>query len=328
MSAWPTASSKCSTALGAPALSGECGGEPASALRGDGSRPRRARSAAGSRGRAQGTGASAPAPTISSRLRVWRSEVAGGERRSGGGAPQRQPRAVERRQRRAGDARLQRIKPMHRRQAARAIAGKDIDDLGADEILRAAETRPGRHQEHRRRRFARPLDCMVSCARARGSRRERPRRARRSAKGNPARRRCRRRRNGAWRLAAPLSAAARRADGRGVASASARQRSASARLRRSPRRCLPCASQAAAPPASTPTIPARISTMNSGASSAKAGTSPEGKGSNETVTNCRLAKANSSNRIAIGAMMMNLRKRSHGAIRRVASGASSPAAWR
>ncbi len=70
-------------------------------------------------------------------LRVGAREMARRQRRGGGGAPQRQPRSVHGGERRAGDAGLQDVEAEHGRQAARRIAGKDVDDLHAEKIAGA-----------------------------------------------------------------------------------------------------------------------------------------------------------------------------------------------
>ena len=73
-------------------------------------------------------------------LGVGAREIARRQSRGGGGAPDRQPRSVEGGDRRAGDARLQHVEALHRRQAARAVAGKDVDDLGAEEVVGRTRT--------------------------------------------------------------------------------------------------------------------------------------------------------------------------------------------
>jgi len=58
-------------------------------------------------------------------------EKGGGQHRGGGGPPVGQGAAVEQRQRRAGHGVREQILRMHRRQAPRRVAGRDMDDLHA-----------------------------------------------------------------------------------------------------------------------------------------------------------------------------------------------------
>ena len=211
-------------------------------------------------------------------LGVSAHKEACGKRRSRSGAPVRQPRPVERRQGLACPAGLKNVDARDRRQPARAVAGKDVDDLHAEiEAGARGALGPGGHEEVGRDRLARALHRMMMAVR----------------RDETAAHRLRKLIDEAREIERPVDIVGResahqprfdrdgvdfkRASGAGKhgcaalsVCASARRRSASARFWRAARRWRPCETQVAAAPATTPSIAATIAMAKSGASMAKA----------------------------------------------------------